>query len=293
MIIWQRRHTLIMGLALIVMTNAVALLGVAYNRSGSPESQLVLSQRELELPGWQRYNGEDSNLVLRLRWRVIQPDMDGQNAAWSSYDFGSPEWLDEKKLLELGVDLPRVDANAQYHNKGLQNKGLQKDVLLVLEMNGTTYQRALERTRAYLAKEQAVLNVTPGSQEFARRLKVASDALVREQSEKSRLFVVDAGLDASVLRAKYPARDRYIIVHGRIYPAYRRSDGGQRDRWSGFIGGLDNDRISVPLQWRQVFESARNSGAVIANKGTAFEVVVAFGQRYEPWLVSATASLRP
>lgn len=288
MIIWQRRHTLIMGLALIVMTNAVALLGAAYNRSGSPESQLVLSQRELESPDRQRYGGEDSNFVLRLRWRVIQPDMDGQNVAWPSYYFGSPEWLDEKKLLELGIDLPQVDDNAKYRHKGLQ-----KDVLLVLEMNGTTYQRALERARAYLAKEQAVLNVMPGSQEFARRFKAASEALAREESENSRLFVVDAGLDVSVLRARYLARDRYVIVHGRIYPAYSHSDRGQQDRWSGFIGDIDNDRISVPLKWRQVFESARDPGAVAADKGTAFEAVVAFGQRQEPWLVSAAASLRP
>ena len=42
---WSRMHTTIAGVGLIVVVNAVALLGAAYNRSGEPESVLRLSER--------------------------------------------------------------------------------------------------------------------------------------------------------------------------------------------------------------------------------------------------------
>lgn len=44
---WSRKHTLIAGIALIALSNAVALIGVAYNRSGEPESELRLSSASL------------------------------------------------------------------------------------------------------------------------------------------------------------------------------------------------------------------------------------------------------
>ena len=33
---WSRKYTLVAGLGLIAMTNAIALFGVVYNRSGAP-----------------------------------------------------------------------------------------------------------------------------------------------------------------------------------------------------------------------------------------------------------------
>ena len=45
MIAWTRGRTLAAGAALILLTNAVALSGVFINRSGEPESRLMLSER--------------------------------------------------------------------------------------------------------------------------------------------------------------------------------------------------------------------------------------------------------
>ncbi len=44
---WTRGHTVGVGIGLIALTNAVALGGVWWNRSATPESALTLSQREL------------------------------------------------------------------------------------------------------------------------------------------------------------------------------------------------------------------------------------------------------
>jgi hypothetical protein len=82
---WTRRHTLIAGLALILLTNAVALLGVYQNRSGEPESMLTLTQRELQQPyGWGMAR-ENSGISLRINWFLFRrqsamagPGQDGQ-----------------------------------------------------------------------------------------------------------------------------------------------------------------------------------------------------------------------
>jgi hypothetical protein len=281
---WQRKHILLAGLLLILLANAVALLGVAYNRSGQAESQIVLTQRELESPSWWRYGAEDSSLSLRLRWRVLSSDEGGHRQVWPTYYYGSPDWLDDQKLREFGFDLPATKDERRYSYRERQ-----REVLLVLEHNGPAYQQALQRAREFLAREQAVFDAMPGNKEFERRLKTAQESLAREEHENSRLFVVDAGLDAATLRTKYPARDRYLILTGRITPLYRRSDRSLADQWGGYISGIQNERVNVPLELRAIFDSARTVNKPGSVNGAPFEAIVAFGRRHEPWLVSATA----
>ena len=49
-----------LGLGLILASNAIALAGVWYNRSGEPQAQLQLSEREIQLPydSWLRAHGK-------------------------------------------------------------------------------------------------------------------------------------------------------------------------------------------------------------------------------------------
>lgn len=279
---WQRKHTLIAGLALILLANAIALLGVAYNRSGQPESRVVLSQRELESPNWWHYRKEDSGFSLRLRWRVLQSGNGEHYQSQPSYYYGGPDWLDGKKLQELGFDLPaEKDAMRQLY------RDRQREVLLVLEHNGLAYQQALQYSREHLAREQILFDAMPGNKEFERRLNLAKEGLMREESESSRLFLVDAGMDADTLRTRYPARDRYLIVSGRVVPVYSGRARGLADQWMGYISGINNDRVNVPLELRPVFDSTRTVSKPGAINAAPFEVVVAFGKRHEPWLLSA------
>ena len=99
-----------LGLGLILASNAIAPAGVWYNRSGEPQAQLQLSEREIQLPydSWLR-GEENSGLRLQLAWREA-------DATWS--------WLDEAKLRELGFapsDLGR---------------GAERPLWLVLELDG-------------------------------------------------------------------------------------------------------------------------------------------------------------
>jgi hypothetical protein len=102
---------------------------------------------------------------------------------------------------------------------------------------------------------------------------------------------VDAGPDAQALRAKYPDRTRYAIVKGKVRPTYQTGR-GKEARWTGYIDGIQNAQVNVPLEIRKAVESAPRSipSAGVQGGGPAFEVTVAFGKRFEPWIVAASSA---
>lgn len=284
MITWNRTRTLVAGAALILAANAVALMGVAYNRSGEADSQLRLTQRELQLPYGGGLEGESSGIALALRWRV--PVEESADARFSAMPFqgGTPAWLDKGKLAALGFDVSRpVDTDRGRMHYGKQ---LAREALLVLELDGPACRQAFERARQHVASEEALLAANPGGKEFERRAQNARKWLAQEEKMSSRLFLVDAGPDAAALRAKYPDRARYAIVRGHV--RLWVSGDKTKSRLSG-RATLSVDRINVPHAFRPVFEpllrGARSAGWQDAQP--PFEVVVAFGQRLEPWVTDS------
>jgi hypothetical protein len=266
---WTRRHTLALGAALIVATNAVALLGVAYNRSGTPESELRLSQRELRPPYAWGMRKENSGLTLTLVWRAGEPD--GATAAW----------LDRGKLAELGFDVaqPAKTPADRRHYERLRSK----EVYLVLELDGPAYQAALDAARERAEKREAEALAHPGDAKLKTQADFSEKQLLHEEHEASRLFAVDAGLDAKALRAKYSDRTRYAIVRGRVRPIVQ----GDGTRVGGYVTAVINDSVNVPLDRRKAFEgvSPRSYGFGQRYTGPEIEATVAFGKRFEPWLV--------
>jgi hypothetical protein len=94
MITLKPRHGLLAGLALILLSNAVALGGAWYNRQGEAKSRLLLSEREL----WRSHDGprrENSGLSLNLDWRTPRDPEEPQQR------YGRQS-LDEATLLLLG-----------------------------------------------------------------------------------------------------------------------------------------------------------------------------------------------
>lgn len=247
------RAALVAGLALIAATNAVVLAGAAYNRSGTPEAELALSERELHLPGSWGFEGENTGVSLALQWRV-HPGITGG----SFQDFGGPgygwqiAWLDERKLTELGFNFSDDEFDARQRPR---------KALLVLELDGAAYRAAVERAEAR-ALEKA--------DEFVQR------QLANERQTYSRLFVIDAGLDAERLRATYPDRSKYAIVEGKVALGYRGS--GETRKITGYVAGVSIDRIHVPVEFHPA-----------VRQGERFTGDVAFGRRLEPYLVSVTS----
>ncbi len=280
---WSRKYTLIAGLGLIAVTNAIALSGVVYNRSGGPEATVRLTQRELRTPYRRFGNRENSGLALSLIWRVLNE----RSPEFRIYEYGgtggTPAWLDKAKMEALGFDVSAPAAYSDLRRQMRYEKQLSREVLLVLEMDGPAYRRSLELAAQYLAREEAKLASNPGDTSLGTRVKNVREALERETSGNSRLFVVDAGLEPSELRAKYPDTSRHAIVRGQVrLVSFAAPTGG-----IGNIRGLSTESINVPFALRDVFGGATLVVDFDQRNRAPFEATVVFGKRFEPWVAAA------
>lgn len=275
---WSPRNTLSAGMALIALTNAVALGGAAYNRGGEPESTLNLTERELRLPYVWAGRKENSGLALQLQWRVLHVESrDSEYFPPSSYGGGLPAWLDTSKMASLGFDvnLPVDDADGHWESPYYRQPP--RDVLLVLELDGPAYREALDRAAKAAGKLEAKNERGTGKQ-------VAAELMARESLRSSRLFAVDAGLDRAALRSKFTDRTKFAIVHGQVRPILHPDTRMP----VGSIQDLSAVGINVPLELRDAFDGVGPDSYDEPNgKGKPFDVKLAFGQRLEPWLVSA------
>lgn len=203
---WSNTRALIIGLALIVLTNTIALSGVAYNRSGEPSATLQLTERELQIPYWRWPDNENSGIDLRLAWRV-HDTYDGDESASYSWD-RSGAWLNREKLDSLGFETSTAIRNEERDAGGFYEPS--RDVFLVLEYDGDAHRAALEHARKMALRTTTDTGATPES------VRGAKARLEDEERSESRLFVIDAGVDAEALRTRYARRDKYAIVRGRI-----------------------------------------------------------------------------
>lgn len=285
---WTRAHTLIAGAALIVLTNAVALGGAYFNRSGEAEARVVLTERELGF-GWDSMDRhENSGLALELNWRVERSDDEGIDYGLSG-KFTQPAWLDQARMAALGFDTPSpseaagVDEATERRYRRQQARG----VVLVLEYDGPSWQRALVRARNAAARDAAAAAANPGSEKLAGEAKSAAERAASESSANSRLFAVDAGTDAAALRARYPDRGRYLILKGQVRPAVLFGKG--KLIFGGRISDIAVNRINVPLDLRGELDRIREApGPRGPNGPPRYEVRLATGQRLEPWIEQVT-----
>ncbi len=274
---WSRARTLAVGLGLIALTNAVALGGVWWNRAAVHESTLILSERELGLPWRALRNRENSGLALNLNWRVADREA-GEFISGYTINGGSPEWLDGDRMQALGFTLGDTAAD---QGRRRYTRQLPREAVFVLELDGPAAQRALEKARENAARHAAAAAANAGNKEFAGRAKRAQDTLTQEENTSSRLFVIDAGLDAGALRRKYPDRSRYLLLRGTVRPSMRDRGPGQ-PQMTGYITRVGSGPIHVPHALRGPLESLRARSE--PGGGDHFSVTLAVGQRLEPWI---------
>jgi hypothetical protein len=282
---WLRGRTLGIGIGLIVLTNAIALGGVWWNRLATPDSALNLSQRELGLPWRSLRLMENSGLALNLNWRVAGREA-GDSASGYTTNGGTPEWLDAAKMAALGFPVAAAPADDEPRRYARQ---LPREVILVMELAGPAWQRALDRARENAGRHAAAAAANVGSKQFAERAKRASDELAREENSNSRLFVIDAGLDARLLREKYPDRNRFLLLRGTVRPTMY-SRGGNMTQATGYVSRVGNGQIHVPHALRERLESLRAQGE--PGGGDGFSATLRVGQRLEPWLVAVNPAMK-
>lgn len=278
-----------LALALVVVTNVVALAGVAWNRSDEPGSTLTLSEREFGRP-WGTYSrhGENSGMLLRIDWRGLQrydADSDSGYTGYSGYGSNTPDWLDEAKMRELGFEWPTaVEYDPQARSRYVARHSGGVEVFLVLELDGPAYRESIEQSRMAMERAQRMVEAAATNPDLdAKMLKNMAEQAVKDyqyaQTTYSRLFVVDAGLDAAALRARYADRAHYAVVQGRVMPVMRYRS--KKETPGGYILGPSVGTINLPFGTLPVAPGTR------IDREMKYELDIGWGQRFEPWILAA------
>ncbi|SEA08426.1 protein of unknown function [Desulfuromusa kysingii] len=268
----------VFAFAILIVTNVVVLSVVVINRLGTPESQITLTERELSLS---HHSGrENSGLKLHLNWRTLSRDQDGNNYNY----WGAPAWLDAEKLAELGFNIDKVSNvnNAQ----SFARRSIPKEVFIVLENDGASYQKAVSRAVLSFRKEQDRLDSAPDDKKIRASVEQAKKRVKREQVTASRLFAIDAGVNPQKLREQYPDRSIFIITKGLVKPgAYVAK---KETSVSGLITRLSIGNIHVSRKHRNMFAGilAQDRSGSPDFRPPRYRVEVAYGRRFEPWLVA-------
>jgi hypothetical protein len=250
------------AIAIICLTNLGALTLGALNRSGTPDAEVTLTERELRL-----VRDRDSTATTLQLMFVQRFDAQG-------------EWLTCPKLEALGVSCAPPPAGSDMGRWYASQP--ERRAYVVLEYDGPAW-------AAYRDAEQRRL------QEMRRIDKAAapneSDSLL---DTYSRLVAIDADSDADTLRRRYSDTSRYVLVDARV-SVYGRSapDGKGAVRLSGTIGRLSPSAINVPKPYSSIFAGMSGSSySLSAQRVPRYWVTVRYGRFHEPWVVNAGLSTR-
>lgn len=275
---WSNKAALLAALAVVAATNSIALIGVAYNRSGDPESTLALTERELRIKHWSWPDNDNSSIDLQLEVRTRHLyAIDMRFEQWRG------DWLTQDQLRELGFDTTlEVDTDEALARR---RRDPSKAVFLALEYDGPAYQEALEQRHRAVQRARDLVSKNEGDEQLERQLAEALEALQNEEKSESRLFVVDASVDPRVLRDRYPDRTRYAIVRGRVW-THVLGVPGQR-RIAAAPPEVSIASIRVPYPYRDVADALRSEKAywyVARGQEPRFSATLSFGRRLEPWI---------
>lgn len=274
--ILSQNKVLAAGIAMILLTNIVVIAGAMGNRSGEPDAILDLTERELSMQDWDLE--ENSGLSLQLNW--------------NGYSYDARNWLGAEKLKELGYEL--IDSDDYDEIRKYINKQLPRPAWIVLEFDGAAYNNALKDAENKYQEEKRLLSNEQESETQKFRLEDAERNLAWIKNSSSRLYAVDAGPDPAQLRQRYPDKSHYIVTSGLVQVSYD-DYGSSRGKMTGYISEINITSIHVPLEHRAVFdslpelkyieESSYNPNSFLPR----YRVRLAYGQRYEPWIVEVNA----
>lgn len=287
-----------LGAAIVLATNVFILGAAWWNRSGEPESRLVVTERELEMPLWR--DKDETGLILALTLADRPPAAVFRTTRFRNDrvpPFELP-WFDSAKLAALGFDLRAMESAARNERPEDDLAGVPaRRAFVVLEYDGDAW-------RAWLASREAAVAETRDRVERGvedrGKLSDAEALLALDRASRSRLVPVDAGLDASALRTKYADRSRYAVVPGFIGARATVPEGGTA-AIRGTIERVAVERISVPRQLlpqlvpfvpqgteNDVNRRAREDAAAArwpAPAAPRYRATVAYGRGLDPWLV--------
>jgi hypothetical protein len=266
-----------LGFLLIIAANIMVIYRVSTNRTGPYETMIELTERELALP--YRMHEENSGISLRLRWGMLgQPEDDEYR-----YDFHyqSPAWMDPEKLASLGFDTRKASSETNINKEIVPRRAF-----IALEYDGAAYQEALRRSEKKFESAQQNYQANPDSKTLHQDFKNAETLLQQGRTTASRLFAVDAGLNAEMLRKKYPDQSRFIIAPGIVKMDWNYEN--KKAVPSGYVSDLLVENIHVPLEFRRPIDDILSKNLHHETNSPRYKVQLAYGARFEPWIRSLT-----
>jgi hypothetical protein len=203
----RRGH--ILAVALVLLSNALALVHVARDRQGAPETAVWLSEREMPLMAPER---ESSFLSLQL--------------VWTGEDREVQKVFDEPVLRALGFDcsVPPGDRRA----RDAYRRQTARAAWIAFELDGPAWSAWQQREREEFERRAAARPVAandagpsgtrPADAQPAddTRPNETREAFEQRLRTSSRLVPVAAGPDAAALRRRYPDRERVLIVPAHV-----------------------------------------------------------------------------
>lgn len=272
----------IIAAALLVLVNIIVLAGAAYNRSGDPIASLQLTERELSLPYRYYNNKENSGLALRLNWKVA-PDFSEKNRynRYSLSNYTNPNWLEENKLKELGIDIDKAKLNKKDSRYSYQSFD-SEEVIVVLEYDGESFQKILNNAENDIKQYRTGVEKSPDNKELIRQLKQQEESLAALKISGSRLIAIDAGLELKALKEKYNDSSKYLMLRGEVRPLW------SGDELKGRIRQLFISEVHVPLPYSKEINEITNRETTSnsynsRNEKPRYQVELKVGKRLEFW----------
>jgi hypothetical protein len=247
----------------VILSNAFTLWAARVNRGGEPEAVIELTERELRLP--RTREADNTAMALRLEWTDLEPAWRGPGTEQA------PAWFDAAKLASIGFDtsLPVTRENAERY-RGMAPRA----VYAVLENDGEAWRRYVDGLPSQQEKDTAL--------------------------GQTRLVLIDVGLDAAALRARYPDRGRVAVVPATAGLSFVQPQSGEP-----FLKGRVNTvypmELNVPKALRPALESLaprplrvpprQGEAAPVLREGERafageprYRVTVKWGRSLEPWV---------
>ncbi len=257
----MKNISLAAAFAIVLLANAFALIHAARNRSGTPDSELSLTQRELQYIG---HHGDDENsgVTLYLRWVT-------QSENLIPFTTAAPKWLDRSKLRTLGFDC-RVNPDAGDAVRFYQRQRPRR-AFVAFENDGAAWQNFVDAYQDEVARRQ--------------QRGLPRDDTLRNSTH---LVAIDADLDARSLRNRHADRSRVMIVLAVIaialntYPGpVSGSASANPPRLEGRIEQLPSEiHLSRPLS--DLFQGGGGRHNEITT--SSYTVRLRYGKLLEPWV---------
>lgn len=294
----------LVGIVLVAAVNLGIAATVVYDRAGEPDMVLMLDERELPMAD----DARDDNSAVQLVWRfqAAAPSRDTREP-------GLPVALGPSQLAALGFDVsvrPGDPVAARFY---AAVPGRPAYVVFDTADAAVRPRIAEWQARARAEVREGITTSVPGDTPAEAGDTAAEEAPFDESfvaaapARASRLVPIDAAPDAAALRARYPDRQRYLIlstvVRLRLFDPDARAGG---PALYGEIGLVLPSRLLVPHASRQAFDQLRPSpgrpqrpapagGITLAQSPwpPRYRVELIVGRRYRPRIGRVDVILPP